>query len=72
MELILINWVWSMIHRLAVFVQGYRVSSVWIQRLGLKNKITTSWLVLSILYTHDAQHHYPVTKILIPLQCLEK
>lgn len=67
--------VWSMVHRLAIFVQGYRVSSVWIQRLALKNKTKqniTFRLMLCILYTRDAQQHYPVTKILFLLQCLGK
>ena len=38
MEVILINWAWSVVYRLAMFVQGYRVSSLWIQGLALKVK----------------------------------
>lgn len=65
-EAILINWVCCMAHRLAMFVQGYRVSSLEIQGLALtlkkkkphkqqqqnKTKPTTFWLVLCVLSTH--------------------
>lgn len=51
MEVILINWVWSMVRRLAMFVQGYRVSSLWIQGLALKEK-NHPFLVSALYFIH--------------------
>lgn len=60
-EAILINWVCCMAHRLAMFVQGYRVSSLGIQGLALtlkKKKATQTTTT-----TQNKTHHLLVSAL---------